>query len=252
MGILDDLMGKSSARSAELAADTQGRANARGGQRFRENVNAGYDTADGYLQPFAQQGQRGYDLYADSIGVNGAGGYGRAFDTFNADPFRAGMQDAAGREVDRLFRRYNPTGQTGASQLAVSRATSDRYAQDVGDFRNRLMGFGGQGLQVAGQRAGMAVNRGQQIGGSWQQQMTNAGNIAAGGIMNASNARTAGTNNLFKGLGAVGGMALSAFTPGAGGVSAAGNIASAFKGLGGSNALMQGYGTPGWGQLEAF
>lgn len=224
MGILDDFLGKSAGRAATDAENTLGLANARGGRRYRENVNAGYDRADSYLQPYAQQGQRGYDLYADSIGVNGADGYGRAFNTFNADPFRTGMQDAANRENDRIFRRYNPTGQTGTANLAVARATSDRYAQDVADYRNRLMGFGNQGLQVAGQRAGMAVNQGQDIGNSWQQQMINAGNIAASGIQQRSNARMMGTNNLMQGLGALGGTAISAFSggmkPGGGGANA--------------------------------
>lgn len=195
MGFLDSFFGKSQKRDISAAnADATAMVNKGYGQA-RGETNTGYDQAFGYIDPYVQSGGKASQLYDDAIGL---GNYDNALTAFNADPFRAGMQESAGREADRLFRRYNPTGQTGTSQLAVTRMMGDRYAQDVGDFRNRLMGRAGQGQQFAQLGAGLSTERGNALAGlSTGQAMTLAGNRINYGNALAAN-RNTGLNNLFK------------------------------------------------------
>ena len=193
MGFLDSFFGKSQKRDITAAnTEATGMIN-QGYGKARGEIGSGYDQAFGYINPYVQSGGKASQLYDDAIGL---GDYGRAKTAFDADPFRQGMQEAAGREADRLFRRYNPTGQEGTSQLAVSRAMSDRYATDVGDFRNRLQGRAGQGQQFAQMGAGMATERGNALAGlSTGQATTLAGNRINYGNALAAN-RNTGMNNI--------------------------------------------------------
>lgn len=197
-----------------------------GFNKARTNINSGFDQAQGFLEPFAASGQRGFDLFQDSIGVNGQPGFDRAFSTFQGDPFREfANQDTENRLTD-LFRRYNAQGlaDSGASRLAAGRVAGEFARRDVNDFRDRLAGSGQTGLNIAGQQANLATNRATNLANlDTRQGLTNAGReISFGNAMASS--RSTGLNNLL----ALGGTVLSGFAPTANGTSAFGNIGKSF------------------------
>ena len=223
MGFFGDLFGgKSGVNAANNAAAAQQAANA----KARGDITTGYGAAQGRISPYAQQGQQANNLYNDAIGVNGAGGYQNAFANFNADPFRQGEQDQTNLLTRNMFRRYNGQGMgnSGTSGAAVARVGAERYGQQVADYRNRLQGAGQQGWQAAQTQAGLDTGQAGQLSGN----STNEGNIEANRLMQGYQAKQAGMNNLMSGLGALGGMAISGFAPGAGGASAFGNMAKMF------------------------
>lgn len=243
MGFLDDLIkGKSGQRAANDAAAASAAYTNTGYSKQREELGKGYGTADTILSGYEQPGQQAYGMYADAIGVNGADGYGRAKTAFDADPFRAGQTDATNRAIQSMFRRYNPSGQTGTQMAAVGRVGSDIYGQQVEGFRSRLAGLGQQGAQFGTARAGNAISQGQEMGGSYLGQNNQLGSIEANRIQGVQAAKNQGMNNLMQGLGFIGGAALSGFAPGAGGKTTFGNMASAFGG-GAKNPLMGGWQT---------
>jgi hypothetical protein len=79
-----------------------GKAQARDIQRANaeatKQVNAGYDKAEtaiggartaaqGYYQPYAEQGNKANALYSGALGLNGAAGYEAARSAYSANPF---------------------------------------------------------------------------------------------------------------------------------------------------------------------
>jgi hypothetical protein len=228
-------MGKSSARAATQL-----------GERNAGRINSGYDTADsssltGYntaqnrLMPYAQGGQRGYDTYTNALGLNGEPARQQAFQSFESDPFLAYARQNSGNEVNNIFRRYNAQGigNSGASMLAVSRAAGERAQGDVNSWLNRMMQMGQQGQGIAGQQAGLDTNYYGGVADRAVGRVNALNQNDAQATMAANNARMAGVNNLLSGLGTLGGTVFSAFAPGAGGMSAAGNMAKMFGGGGG-------------------
>ena len=260
MGVLSDLFGgKSGQNAANQAAAASASYTNTGYTKQREELGKGYGTADTILSGYEQPGQQAYGMYADAIGVNGADGYGRAKTAFDADPFRAGTEDATSRAIQSMFRRYNPTGQTGTQMTAVGRVGSDIYGQQVEGFRSRLAGLGQQGAQFGTARAGNAISQGQEMGGSYLGQNNQLGSIEANRIQGVQAAKTQGQNNLMSGIGAIAGLAAAPFTGGA----SLGLTASSLGKMGGGggsnmgsgymgNPLMQGYGSPGWVTMGSF
>lgn len=233
MGFFRDLFGGASGkRAANAGADAASAYTNSGYGNYRDNVGQGYDKADSILSGYEAPGKQAYSQYADAIGANGAGGYQNALANFNADPFRQGQADAASRAIRSTFRRYNAQGMgnSGTAGAAVGRVGSDIYGQQVADYRNRLMGLGQQGAQFGTARASNAIGRGEAMGGSYVNQNNALANIEQQRQQSIYGAQQAGMNNLMKGLGAIGGMAISGFAPGAGGASAFGNMRNALMG----------------------
>lgn len=216
MAFFSDLFGgKSAMKSANDAATASAGYTNTGYTRQREEMGRGYGSADTILSGYEQPGKNAYGQYADSIGANGVEGYGRAKQSFDADPFRAGQTDATDRAIQSMFRRYNPTGQTGQQMTAVGRVGSDIYGQQVDAYRARLAALGQQGAQFGTARAGNAISQGQQEGQSYLGQNNQLGSIEANRIQGVQAARTQGQNNLMSGLGAIAGIAAAPFTGGA-------------------------------------
>lgn len=225
MSFFADLFGgKSGKQAANAAAEAQAAANA----RARGDLQAGYSQARERINPLMQTSQRGFDAYNDAIGVNGAQGYGRAKATFDADPFRAGEQDATNLAIRDTFRRYNSRGMgnSGASGAAVGRVGAERYGAQVADYRNRLAGAGNLAPQLAQTMAGYDVGEGQALSGN----SMNVGNIEASRLMQGYAAQQQGMNNLLGVIGGAGNFLMSGFAPGAKGGSAFGNMRNALMG----------------------
>jgi hypothetical protein len=216
--------GKSGVNAANQAAAAQQAANA----QARGDITSSYGAAQGRISPYAQQGQQASTMYNDAIGVNGAGGYQKAFSNFNADPFRQGENDYTNLLTRNMFRRYNGQGMgnSGASGAAVARVGAERYGQQVADYRNRLMGAGQQGWQAAQAQAGLDTGQGQALSGN----SMNVGNIEANRLTQGYQAKQAGLNNIMSAVGGAGNLLMSGFAPGAGGGYAFGNMRNMLMG----------------------
>ena len=227
MGFFGDLFGgKGGIRAANQAAAAQQAAN----EQARGDIQKGYTSAQGRISPYAQSAGRGYDAYADSVGVNGGQGYQRAYANFQADPFRAGREDYTNLLMRRSMQQYNAGGNriSGAAMTGAGRIGAERYDQDVADYRNRLSGFGNTAIDLAKTQAGLDTGQGTALSGN----SINSGNIEANRIMQGYGAQQQGMNNLMSGLGFLGGAAITGFAPGAGGASAFGNMRNLLSGGG--------------------
>ena len=259
MGFFGDLFGgRSAQRAANDAAEASAGYTNTGYTKQRDEMRRGYGSADTILSGYEQPGKTAYGQYSDSVGVNGAEGYGRAKQSFEADPFLAGQSDATNRAIQSMFRRYNPTGQTGQQMAAVGRVGSDIYGQQVDAYRSRLANLGQQGAQFGQLRANNAINEGQQAGQSYLGQNNQLGSIENNRIQGVQAARAQGQSNIMKTVGGAVQLAMMGFAPVPGAESATtfGNIGNFLTGspaAGGkqppatSNPLMNGYSQQGAG-----
>jgi len=206
-GFFSELLGSAGAKRAEAL-----------GARNASTINSGYDSADaysrtgydtsqGFLQPYADTARRGYDLYADSYGVNGADAQGRAFSQYQGDPFYAHANDQTGNALSNLFKRYHAQGMgnSGNSMLALSRAGLEAQDRRIGEWRGGLGQFANQGVQLAGQQSGLANNF---YTGMADRALGRAGALTqndTAATIAGNNSRAAGMNNLMSVFGTVAG-----------------------------------------------
>ena len=180
-----------------------------------------YSTAQGFYQPYAQQGSRANALYGDALGVNGAGARTAATANFQAtSPYSQTGDDYA---MQGVLRQMNARGMgsSGSALLAMQRVGSERFAQRHNNWMGQLEGAGQQGLQASAAQAGLQQGMGDIESGYSQQMAGNAINF--GNAMAAS--RTQGINNIM----GLGGLAMKAMAPSPSG-SIAGNAWNAARG----------------------
>lgn len=233
MGFFSDLLGKSSAKAANQL-----------GQRSMERTNAGYDSADtanrtgyqsatGRIEPFMGTAGRGYNLLADSYGVNGNEARQAAYDNFSADPFNQQSNQLTQNLLGNIMRTAasRGMGNSGATQLAMSRAGLEAQDRRVADWRSGLGQFGNQAIPLAGTLAGMDTAYYGGVGDRAIGRANALNTTDANATMAANNARMAGVNNLLSGLGNIAGFGMQGFAPGAkGGASAFGNVRNFLSG----------------------
>lgn len=213
MGFFSSLLGKDSARAAEQLGQRNASQINSGYSSANEFARTGYDTSQGRFEPYAQQGQRGYQAYGDALGLNGGDAQQRQFQSFESSPFLKYAQQGSGNALNSIFKRYGAQGManSGASGLAVSRAAGERAQGDVNNYLQMLQGAGQQGLGIAGTQAGLDQSY---YGGMADREIgrTNAlvGNDT-NATMAASNARQSGVNNLLNIFGNVAGMGARAY-----------------------------------------
>jgi len=234
MGFFSQLLGRDSANAAnQLGQRSMGRIND-GYDSANQYARQGYDTSIGRFQPFADTANRGYNLLADSYGLNGDAARQRSFQSYSSDPFNQHSGDVTGRMMQNMQRTAasRGMGNAGATQLALSRAGIEAQDRRIADWRQGLSGYGNQAVGIAGTMAGLDQGY---YGGMADRAVGRANalnGIDANSTMAANNARMAGMNNLLSGLGALGGSVFSAFAPGASGMSAAGNFGNWMSGGG--------------------
>lgn len=145
---------------------TQGRDSAlsavdAGEPRSLAALGEGYDTARGDLttarerfQPFADTGRRGFELYADSAGANGAEGAGRATAAFRAGP---GYRFAVDEASDAVARRASALGALGSgnTMAEISDRAGHMADQEFGRWQDRLSDIGRTGYAATGAQAGI-------------------------------------------------------------------------------------------------
>lgn len=210
MSFFGELFGRGGARRAEqLGQRNMGRIN-EGYGAASNFARQGYESSIGRLNPFLQSSTRGYNMLADSYGINGADARQRAFDTYASDPFNAHSGQVTQNQLGNVMRTAasRGMGNSGATQLAMSRAGLEAQDRRIADWRGGLGQFGNQAVGIAGTMAGL--DRGY-YGGEADRAIarSNALNqIDANSTMAASNARAAGINNLLAGVGGIAQMAM--------------------------------------------
>jgi hypothetical protein len=214
MSFFSDLLGRSSARAATQAGERAMGRTREGFDTADTAARTGYDTATGRLQPFMGTAGRGYNLLADSYGVNGADARQAAFQTYQSDPFNQHSGQVTQNQLMNIMRTSasRGMGNSGATQLAMSRAGLEAQDRRIGDWRQGLGQFGQQAIPLAGTMAGMDTAY---YGGVGDRAIGRANQLNQTDInatMASNNARMAGVNNLLAGIGQIGGMATRAAT----------------------------------------
>jgi len=216
MGFFSSLLGKDSANAATAL-----------GQRNMGRINQGYDdagrqrttqygTATGRLEPMFGQAQRGGNLLADTYGINGDDARRRSFDTYSSDPFNAHSGQVTSNALSNIMRTSasRGMGNSGASQLAMSRAGLESQDRRIADWRQGLSGFGGQAAGLGTALAGLDTGYGDAMAGDAIGRSNALNSTDANATMAANNARMSGVNNLLGIAGNIGGMAMGGMAPG--------------------------------------
>ena len=138
----------------------------------------GYDQSQGYLDPYAQQGNRAQTMYSNALGINGGDAQNQFYSQYQASPMMAYLQKQAAQRS---------AAQGGGPSSGVYAAAQTRVgAENLNSYLQQLGGQAGMGGQVAGQQSQNALGHGNGManiyGGFGQQRATNAinyGNASA-------------------------------------------------------------------------
>lgn len=203
MSFFNDLMGKSASNSAKETGQKNDAYIDSGFDSANAYATQGYGSAQGRYSPYAAQGQAGWNMYGNAMGLNGNAARQEAFGNFQSDPFTQYARQDSGNQLNSLFRRYGSQGManSGAAGLAVSRAAGERAQSDVNNWLNRMQGIGGQGLGIAQQQAGLDMTHANAMGGyATGRAGAHVQNNTA--MMQAMmKAKAGGINNLLSGAG---------------------------------------------------
>lgn len=189
-------------------------------------LGTGYSQANGYLDPYRTQGQNATRLFGDAIGANGADAQRGFYAGFQNDPGWAAQQQAGISALDRSAAARGGL-YSGAQQKALYNYGQQGQRQAYNDRLNQLYQLGGQGFGAAGQQAGLSAQQGNALAGLSQGYGQNMASNAINYGNAMAQAANIGPQNLINGLSTLGGLAFSAFAPGAGGMTAAGNMGNA-------------------------
>jgi hypothetical protein len=213
MSFFSDLLGKSSAKAAtQLGQRNMGRIN-EGFDSAGTFARQGYDASTERLNPFLQSSSRGYNMLADSYGLSGDEARQRAFQTYQSDPFNQHSGQITQNMLGNVMRTAasRGMGNSGATQLAMSRAGLEAQDRRIADWRGGLGQFGNQAVGIAGTMAGLDQGY---YGGEADRAVSRANALNqtdANATMAASNARMAGVNNLLSGVGNIAGMGIRGY-----------------------------------------
>ncbi len=191
-GLVDSFTGKSARQDIDKGI---GAVNANTGNSV-DAVKQYGDQAQGYLQPYRDP--KAFNLYRDTLGVNGAGARGSAEDLYNSDDMLAKQR---AYDLSRSGRQQNASGSfnSGTAALADSRVRMQGY----GDWQNRLGGAGQQEQAAAGTSSGLAEQTGAGIAGAY--------GAGTGALTSLYGQRAQTENALAQNLIGAGGVAAKAF-----------------------------------------
>lgn len=156
------------------------------------------------MQPFAAQGQEANNLYGNAIGLGSDADRTAAQERYFSDP---ALQGVLGQQSNAMLRQFNANGNgTGGGKLALAgtRVGLEQY----GNWLNRIQGLGSQGAQIAGQRADLRTN----YGNNRADLDWNYAGSRAGAYTNAMNARAQASSQSVNNLLNIAGTAAKAYT----------------------------------------
>lgn len=134
--------------------------------RGRADLASGYNDAAGSirtgiagLDPFASRGNAAGDMYANSLGLNGAAGNAAATSAFQAGP---GYQWQVDQATDAAARKANALGisASGNTLTELTKLGSNLANQAYGGWQDRLSGLNTAGQSAATTQAGLYGNLG--------------------------------------------------------------------------------------------
>lgn len=116
-------------------------------QKGLGDISAGVDEAQPYLEENAQnfrdiqgQQQAGYDMYQNSLGLNGPGGNQAAIDAYQQSPGFGFAMDEANQNVLRNAAAMGGVA-SGQSMIDLSERARQLQNLDYGNWQNMLQGF---------------------------------------------------------------------------------------------------------------
>ena len=194
--LIDSFTGAGARREldAGIAAQNQGRDQALGA------VRSSGATAQSYITPYRDTGGRGFQLYADTMGINGTGARDDAQKLYLSDDILQRQLDQAQKQRGWATNARNQWG-TGVDALAAQRVSLENY----NNWQNKLGGIGQQGQQAAGTAANIEQNTGNAEAGIYQ----NNANALAGLYGQKAQANNTFAQNLI----GLGGTMVRAFNP---------------------------------------
>lgn len=174
-GLIDSFTGESAKRAINETKDNQLSIAGQTRDGQISTAKSYGEQARGYFQPFLGQGGQSYNLYNDTLGVNGADARTRAQDLYNSDDMLARQRDLDLKRTNQQLNaggNYNRTYSTGPQSLADSRVRLQGY----GNWQDRLQAGGQQGFAAANALAGTTQNEGNQVYGAYGNYGNAAGN----------------------------------------------------------------------------
>ncbi|HVG83810.1 MAG TPA: hypothetical protein VM820_04800 [Vicinamibacterales bacterium] len=227
MSLWDDFTGASQRRDIRAGRDASLGALSSGMQAASGQLDEGYTQAMGLLNPLVASGRGYQSMMDDLMGLNGPEARARAQGVVSSDPLWAGQ---LGNEQMAAQRALNARGLggSGTAALAGQRVLTERY----GDVLNRYQQGAQQGASAAGAGADLSARYGSERAGLTYGNAQQVAGVQTG----AANALSASRGTLMNNLMGLGSLAVSAMTPGLGGISAAGNMAKGLNSLWGAGA----------------
>jgi hypothetical protein len=199
-GIFGDLIDSFTGKGARREIDAGMAKSTEALDRARSDYLSRSGEARGYMQPYAEAGGRTFNLYNDTLGVNGGEARQKAQDLYYSDPNQQRITDLALRSGDRASNASGYfTGGRGA--LLSGRLAQEQY----GNWQNRLAQGGQQGQQAATTLSGIASNEGNALAGLGQAQ--------AGVYQSGYGQRAQASNTFAQNLIGLAGTAVRAFNP---------------------------------------
>lgn len=183
MGLIGSFLGKDQQKDIQRA-NAQATADLKQGY---DSAYGDYTTAEGYYQPYAQQGGQANQFYGDALGLNGDAARSTAIGTLTSNPL---FQGELGQESNAMARLLNAQGASGGgkAQLAAQRV----FQGTAGNWLDRYNQLGQQGFQATNAMANTRTGRGDLAYG---YGATKAGQAINFGNAMASN-RMTGVNNI--------------------------------------------------------
>lgn len=211
MGLFDIFTGNASkkALNQQIATQNAGKQEAYGflDQGLGDATNL-YGQAGQQFDPYAQGGLKGYNLYNDALGLNGAEGNQNAQNAFQTSP---GYEFGMDQGLQALERRASAQGnlQSGNTNVDTLKYASGYANQNYDNWLNRLQGVGTQGQQAAGSQAGLLSDLGGQniaTQGAKANAATGVANNISNAYGNYAAAQNAASGNIWGGLLGVGNL----------------------------------------------
>lgn len=193
----------------DQAEDATGRAQWAAGQASKEQedmLRAGIDERrsgndqvlallKSYLDPYATSGASSNKLLSDALGVNGPEAQRAYFAGFQNDPGFMATQKAGTDAIEQSASGGGLLRSGGTLKGLMDYGQQGMFAQ-ISDRLNRLSGLGTQGQQAASTIGTTGANSITSMSSAIANYLKDIGTARAGGIINASNADQAGTQNL--------------------------------------------------------
>jgi hypothetical protein len=210
MGIIDDLLGNTSADAANAAAaDTYRKqlAASSGLRAAGAQAQGDFQSASNRYSPYTQAGGAALDQLMAGLGLGGPVSQGQFTDAYRSLPgYQAGLDTG----TTAAIRGANAGGMlnSGRALKALQRFGSDYEDQRVGSYLDRLTGLQSQGLGATGQQVGtigqgINANLGARQS-AFGNDFSSAGTIGQGQIAGAQAKQGALTNLLSTGASVLG------------------------------------------------